>query len=212
MKTEQDSDSRNVIVVLGGGLIQESDGTWRVPRLLEGDVHAVTNDGFRVDAAAILAKTYPNAMIIVSGGTGQYKDVPGAPSVAKVIRELLLDAGVNPLRIITEENSSSTLGQLRNLPPLIEKTGANHVLLVTNEWHVPRVSTFLSEVDSLRAWKAFEVEFVGAEEFLLKMDPDAWMYTIDVARTSESMKKRLELERQGVEAIKAGAYTPKTTD
>ncbi|HZZ24566.1 MAG TPA: YdcF family protein, partial [Roseiarcus sp.] len=84
------------IIVLGGavnGLVSKARG------------EIVFDEGERMIEAAFLAKRYPQARVVFTGGSGsliaESKEAPAA-------RELLIKLGVDPDRIIVEDKSRNT--------------------------------------------------------------------------------------------------------
>ncbi|BCH32685.1 hypothetical protein MesoLjLc_46150 [Mesorhizobium sp. L-8-10] len=116
------------IVVLGGGL--------------EGGINKVrggyelNSSGDRFVETAILARRYPNAKILVSGGSGELQldgeaDADTAP-------RLLTALGVAPERLILENRSRNTDENARFSQRLVEPQPGDTWLLVTSAFHMPR--------------------------------------------------------------------------
>jgi uncharacterized SAM-binding protein YcdF (DUF218 family) len=88
---------------------------------------------YRIDAAANYMKLNPNTVAIASGGKGPGEHI----SEAEAIKTSLLDKGINETRIILEDQSTSTVENIRFSQKLIPKnlkTG----LLVSNDFHIYR--------------------------------------------------------------------------
>lgn len=86
----------------------------------------------RIDAAANYLKTYPDATCIVSGGQGPGEDV----TEAACMYNYLTAAGIDSARILLEDQSTSTMENLRFSMALLEP-GAT-VAIVSNEFHLYR--------------------------------------------------------------------------
>lgn len=86
----------------------------------------------RIDAAANYLKTYPDAACIVSGGMGPGEDI----TEAACMYNYLTAAGIDPVRILLEDKSTSTMENLRFSMALLEP-GAT-VAIVSNEFHLYR--------------------------------------------------------------------------
>jgi uncharacterized SAM-binding protein YcdF (DUF218 family) len=86
----------------------------------------------RIHTACAYLKAHPEAKCVACGGQG-----PGeGASEASVIRSCLIDAGIEPGRIQTEETSRSTQENLTNALPIIEKNQLSRSLaLVTDDYH-----------------------------------------------------------------------------
>lgn len=197
----------DVIVVLSGGLICEN-GVWRTTRYDEkGDTFGALGDRARVEAAVLLYAEHSGAVMVVSGGKGQYKNNPNAPTLSSVLKRELIELGVPAGRIIEENASDNTWQQLQNLKMLMEREKFNSVLIVSNEWHLPRVLAMVEkDADLRRLSSAGTIRCESAEKILLARDPGAWKAVIERAYQSDGIKKRIALERKGVEEIKAGMY------
>ena len=115
------------ILILGGAL----NGPMSLAR------HQATfEEGERVVEAALLAKKYPDARVVFSGGNGW---VLGGPSTeAEASRQLLVDLGVDPARITLEDRSRNTDENARFSAALVHPRPSQRWLLVTSAFHMPR--------------------------------------------------------------------------
>ncbi len=86
----------------------------------------------RIDSAASYLKENPNVKVIVSGGQGHDEDI----SEAECMRRELIEKGISPDRIITEDKSTSTDENIAFSLPLMEEGASFGV--VTNNFHVWR--------------------------------------------------------------------------
>lgn len=85
----------------------------------------------RLDAAEDYLNTYPDAVAIVSGGKGSGEDI----TEAECMYNCLIAAGIDETRIIREDQSTSTMENLR-----FSQKFLNHcsVAIVSNEFHLYR--------------------------------------------------------------------------
>ena len=197
------------IAVLGGALVKDRrTGTWRTSTLQDkGDKFGVQNDRLRVIAASYLAKKYPNDVIIVSGGKGQLKNVPQAPTLAHVIKHELMRQGIAEGRIIEEDKSGTTYEQLLELKNIMTKLELKKVKIVSNQWHLPRIRAIIihrSELNKMS--KISHLALIPAEKILLQINRKKWQPIIKEAHSSARMKTRIRLEQKGIRDIKAGSY------
>ena len=86
-------------------------------------------------AVADLARRFPQARIVFSGGNG---DLVGGVPEAQVARDLLVTLGVAPDRITLEANSRNTSENARFTKALINPGASDPWLLVTSADHMPR--------------------------------------------------------------------------
>jgi uncharacterized SAM-binding protein YcdF (DUF218 family) len=82
-----------------------------------------------------LARQYPEARIIVSGGT---ESLSAAPSEAAVIKKYFVSFGIAADRISIEERSLTTAENARFSAQLIHPEPHSRWLLVTSAYHIPR--------------------------------------------------------------------------
>jgi uncharacterized SAM-binding protein YcdF (DUF218 family) len=115
------------ILILGGAL----NGPMSVARN-----QATFEEGERVVEAALLAKRYPDARVVFSGGNGWV--LGGPTSEADTARKLLIDLGVDPARITVEDRSRNTDENARFSAALLHPEPAQRWLLVTSAFHMPR--------------------------------------------------------------------------
>lgn len=96
----------------------------------------VYDEGDRIGQAAILARRYPHARIVFTGGNGSLvlKDDPEAEEAKKH----LVDLGVDPGRITLEEQSRNTDENARFTAALVHPQPGQKWLLVTSAFHMPR--------------------------------------------------------------------------
>ncbi len=95
------------------------------------------SEGERVVEAAILAKRYPNARVIFTGGTGSLL-VANSPTEAQQVKKLLVELGVDPSRITLEADSRNTDENARFTAELVHPQPKQRWLLVTSAYHMPR--------------------------------------------------------------------------
>ena len=116
------------IIVLGGAIKgAESDARGQ----------AVFEEGERVVEAALLAKRYPGARIVFSGGTGSLIG-GGGNHEAEQARALLVALGVDPARVTLEDQSRNTDENARFTADLVRPKPGQRWWLVTSAFHMPR--------------------------------------------------------------------------
>lgn len=119
------SSSIDGIILLGGGLNHCGEGA------CPGELN---DSGQRLVTAAELARRYPNAAIVISGGP---KEADGS-SEASVSAALLQAMGVSAARIRIEDRSLSTAENARLTAALIAGARSERWALVTSAFHMPR--------------------------------------------------------------------------
>lgn len=116
------------IVVLGGGL----EGS--INRARGG--YELNSSGDRFVETAILARRFPEARILVSGGSGEL--LLTGESDADTAPRLLAALGVAPERLILENRSRNTDENARFSRELVAPQPGEIWLLVTSAFHMPR--------------------------------------------------------------------------
>lgn len=116
----------DVIVLLGGGLY---DG---VPDLSGSG--APSEHMLARTVTAVRLQRRLGVPILVSGGTVFANRAPEAP----VVRRFLIDLGVPPDRILTEEKSRDTMENARFSRQILNANGFRKPLLVTSAFHMRR--------------------------------------------------------------------------
>ena len=195
------------IVILGGGMVKNPDGSFRTTNFNEkGDRSGVTGDRLRVEAANYLFKENSNRTIIVSGGQGMMK-IGVHPNISTVIKKELIKLGIPENKIIEEDRTNNTYQQLVELKKILKEKEIKDVIMVTNKWHMPRTQLMIENVKEFKDfYKKINLKFLTAEEVALKHDKNKWQRIINDAYSSQVMKERLKLEQNGIKQIKDGTY------
>jgi uncharacterized SAM-binding protein YcdF (DUF218 family) len=126
--TNQDGDPDGIIILGGGGINPQIS----VAR----NTVEVSNSAARVTSVAELARRYPRARIVISGGSGELFGI--AASEAPLIARLLESFGVAPDRIVFEDRSRNTAENALFSRDLIKPRRGERWLLVTSAYHMPR--------------------------------------------------------------------------
>lgn len=194
----------DVLIVLGGWLVQEPDGKWRTTNFSELDGEGnISGDRVRVVAAALLYKRYPNIKIIVSGSRGRLSHLADCPTLSAILKKELIELAVKPESIIEEDRSSGTYQQLKNSYEIAKKLRLSAVGIVSNEYHLQRIRAFLERIPGIY-WPGLEL--ISAEKIAIENDPDQWEQEIKTVYASNAMEKRIALEQKGVQDLKEGKY------
>jgi uncharacterized SAM-binding protein YcdF (DUF218 family) len=116
------------IVVLGGAI---------ETRLSAARDQLVVNDaGERHIAMADLARRYPQARLVFTGGSGSLKD--GHVSEAEIVGRTADTLGLPRTRLILEDRSRNTHENAAFTADLVKPKPGERWLLVTSAWHMPR--------------------------------------------------------------------------
>ena len=92
----------------------------------------------RLDAALDYLEAYPDVPAVLTGGTGYGEEI----SEAACMYDYLTERGVEPDRLILEEQASNTAENFALSRPLLEEAGVDpaesRVAVVTNDFHMAR--------------------------------------------------------------------------
>jgi uncharacterized SAM-binding protein YcdF (DUF218 family) len=116
------------IVVLGGSVNVWSSAEWQSL--------ALNSAGNRLVAMADLARRFPNAKIVFTGGYGSM--FGEALSEADIIEQHISELGIESGRVIFERASRNTQENAEFTRSMLEMTPHERWLLVTSAWHMPR--------------------------------------------------------------------------
>jgi len=116
------------VIVLGGVIDPEASDA---RGLIELDSSAE-----RAVAMLTLARRFPKARIVFSGGSG--KLAPGALAEAPFAKKLLDEFGMNGERFIFEDNSRTTYENAVWMLDMLKPVPGQRFLLVTSSFHMPR--------------------------------------------------------------------------
>ncbi|MDQ0346224.1 YdcF family protein [Ancylobacter vacuolatus] len=116
------------IIVLGGSELPGISAARGQPSFQE--------SAERILAMGELARLYPNARIVVAGGSGRLSDSP--MQEADVVRMALPQIGLAEERVMFESASRNTAENARLAMALVKPAPGENWLLVTSAYHMPR--------------------------------------------------------------------------
>jgi uncharacterized SAM-binding protein YcdF (DUF218 family) len=117
------------IIVLGGAIDDVTSAARGQTIFDEG--------GERITETVILAKRYPEARIVYTGGTASF--VPGASSTEALrARHIMAQMGIAPERITIEDKSRNTEENARFTAAIVHPEPSQRWIIVTSAFHMPR--------------------------------------------------------------------------
>ena len=123
------------IIVLGGGF----EGAINLAR----GGYELSSSGDRMVETAILARRFPQAKVVVSGGHGAFFiDAEGDADTAS---RLLVPLGVSADRLVLEDKSRNTYENAVFSRKLVEPKPGETWLLVTSAFHMPRAKALFDK-------------------------------------------------------------------
>lgn len=119
------------IIVLGGAIDTHISTARGTP--------ALNGAAERLTAIPDLARRFPHAQIIFSGGVGLLQDqfVDDKPE-ADAARKIFASFGIPPERLLFEDRSRNTQENAAFTHDLVKPGASDHYLLVTSAYHMPR--------------------------------------------------------------------------
>ena len=124
----------------------------------------------RCDAAAAMAKAFPETILVCSGGaTGENN--PDGHTEAGLMKEYLTEErGIDPGRIFTDEAATTTAENAVNTFAILEKQGVRTMTIVTSAYHQRRGQTLYHLLAELyRREHGYSAEIVG--NYCLEIEP-----------------------------------------
>lgn len=184
------------ILILGGLLRKKPDNTWRTGNF----------NYLRILAGYHLYKKLSKTNkinLVVSGGKGIYKHIPGIPTVSSVMKKELIKLGLKPKEINEENKSGTTYQELMWLSKSYKKNWGI-ILIVSNSYHLPRIKTMLNKINKIKKLKKV-AKLISAEKIMSEYGIK-WNKKIEKMYTTDTMKKIIEMEKRGIADTKSGKY------
>jgi uncharacterized SAM-binding protein YcdF (DUF218 family) len=116
------------IIVLGGAVLPDLAAARGIP--------ALDDAAERMTTAVALARRYPTARLVFTGGRGEL--VPGETTEAEVAGALFTSLGVDPDRLTMESASRSTYENAVMTKAMVQPEPGQTWILVTSALHMPR--------------------------------------------------------------------------
>jgi hypothetical protein len=217
----------DAVFVLSGGIIgspnvQDGQPLRSTPYTEVDHVGLFGGGEARVIAAAELSTLLPDALIVTNSTVlskgGKVEEH------ALVYAAELRAMGVPDGRIREQTRSSSTATELVELLRLIKGEGWSRVVVITNDYHIPRVKAMYDnlerlftpeydealsrEVAELVAYvkeNSIQIVLQDAESILISTRP-SYAPLIADSKLTEAYQKRLLAEKEGIRALLSGEY------
>ena len=115
------------------------------------DVAPLNEAAERVTEGLVLARRFPKARVVFSGGSGAL--LTREPPEARAAGRLLVALGIEPGRLMLEDKSRDTHENAVFTRRMIEPKPGERWLLVTSAWHMPRaIGCFRQAGFPVEAW------------------------------------------------------------
>jgi uncharacterized SAM-binding protein YcdF (DUF218 family) len=116
------------IIVLGGSINDDASTNRQETIFDEG--------GERLTEAVILAKRYPHARVVYTGGSSSFAGVTSTEALQT--RKLMSQMGVAPERVTIEDKSRNTDENARFTSAIVHPEPSQRWMVVTSAFHIPR--------------------------------------------------------------------------
>lgn len=189
------------IIILGGGLVRNRNNAWQTRNYSDNGKSG--GERIRVLAGYYLYKRKSNSIIVAAGGRGKKLHEPTMVTISSIIKSELMKLGIPKQKIIEDNQSASTLEQLKSIEKLIN--GCGKIFIISNKYHLPRIKTMIAYIPELKFLKN-KVRFISGENVVIKYGPPKWRKIISAAYKTDNMKKRIAKEKQGIKDIKNNNY------
>jgi len=169
---QEDGRPVDGVVVLGGGVNVWSSAAW--------NALVLNSAGNRLVAMADLARRYPSAKIVFTGGYGSLfgKEL----SEADEIEQHVLELGIAPGRIVFERASRNTRENAVFTKDMIQTQRNERWLLVTSAMHMPRsMGLFRKAGWSMEAYPVGWNSAPGFDQSILSTEVSAHIRSFDMA-------------------------------
>lgn len=194
---------KTIISVLGADVYKDQSGFWHSCDLnMRNSESSEPSESFRMHATAYLAKR--GVLIYAQGGLADDTH----PPIGEVIEYELRELGIPKSLISIESHSKNTRSQLIQLQDFLRRKMPKTIIIVTNDWHIPRVKAMIEYLPEFKTLKSMDVVLEAAEAVLLKSDPEKWQPKIAKMRARPEMKAIIGLEKKGVHQLENGRYEP----
>ena len=180
MRVYVDADRQYVSYLYGGGdKAVELDGAG-IP---EGSDHAFVILGFelkdgemtdelkgRCDAAAAAARSYPDAILVCSGGaTGDNN--PHKHTEAGLMKTYLVQKGIEPERIYIDERAQTTVDNAVNTLQILMQQGTKSMTIVTSSYHQRWGQVIYNAMAAIcRQMKGYSVQITGNYSYAIEAE------------------------------------------
>jgi len=119
------------IIVLGGGEDISATAYWGQTQFNEG--------AERFTAALALARQFPDARVLFTGGSAALRDIVSAGlSEAEAAKAFFVAQGLDPVRLLLEDASRNTTENARLSLSIARPEAGQTWVLVTSAFHMPR--------------------------------------------------------------------------
>ena len=138
--------------------------------------------GERLTEAVVLAKRYPQARVVYTGGTASF--VPGATSTEAVqARKLMSQMGIAPERVTIEDKSRNTDENARFTAAIVHPQPSQRWIVVTSAFHMPRAMGLFEKAGfhPIAYPVAFRTQGRWPDDLRLRFDPVRNLRTFEIA-------------------------------
>ena len=216
VENKQEKLKYDAIVIFGGELIKKGEenkkkygnNEYRSTNYSDEAVYGALGDRVRIIAGDYLFRDGKGKYVLAVGGKPKCPENESSdmPARSEVIKDELINRGVPEENIFADVISQNTKQNIEEILKISIKKGWKKLLLISNRYHIPRISAFINEIKNTNdEFKKIEIDFQDAEEVLEKHNKH-WIPLIKKAYASEEMERRKINEQKGLKALRSGEY------
>jgi uncharacterized SAM-binding protein YcdF (DUF218 family) len=124
----------------------------------------------RLDKTAELMQHNPSATLLLVGGTAPGDDI----SEAQAGRDYLISKGIEESRLYLEQQSQNTLENLQHARSMLSQQDAFPVALISNRYHLARISTIATSLSLQHQLCASEAELSFSAVLIPRLIIEGW--------------------------------------
>ena len=155
----------------------------------------------RCDAAAAVARSFPSAILICSGGATGDNNPDNHTEAGMMKAYLTRKCGIDPARIFIDERAMTTVDNALNTFEILEAQDIRRMTIVTSSYHQRWGQAIYNAVGAIyRQRHGFSVEIVGNYSYDIAPSRDAYRKDDQVA--ARQLARVLNLPQEALDAAK----------
>ena len=154
----------------------------------------------RCDAAAAAARSFPQAVLVCSGGATGENNPEGHTEAGLMKEYLVKKCGIKPSRIFTDERAMNTVDNAFNTLEILQIIGIRTMTIVTSAYHQRRGQALYNAVAALyRQQYGYSVEIVG--NYNCDVEPTVPYISMEHRLTARQLAGILQLPEEVVDSL-----------
>lgn len=211
----------DALFVLSGGIVVSPNSESGYKSLAWSNTNELgisTGGRTRVIAVVEVARVLPE-IPIVTNSRNRFDNTQ--PTMASISKAELVRRGVDPDRVILEEDSVNTITQLTEMVQLALRNNWTSIAVLVNDYYQPRIHAIWNRLGELVTDADFQAQltrfkgtggtigFISSEPIMRAISPLYAAYLHEV-EASAVYQRTVESEANGLRALQEGRYKPVT--